>query len=87
MPMGPIVRPKAQGTSITYRNVVRILKQRIFLILLSGFRFQSHTIRTYLWARYGGLRRHGAGDVESPLPKHYGVHNPIVQVDLLRRGG
>ena len=53
MPMGPIVRPEGAGTSITVQDVVRILKQRIFLILFIWvFVFSLTIAATYLWARY-----------------------------------
>lgn len=88
MPMGPIVRPEGAGTSITVQDVVRILKQRIFLILFIWIFVFSLTIAaTYLWARYWpGYAAMGQVIVESPLPKApMEFTNPIVQVDLLDR--
>ncbi|MGQ9648683.1 MAG: polysaccharide biosynthesis tyrosine autokinase [Phycisphaerae bacterium] len=88
MPMGPIIRPELAGTSITVQDVIRILKQRIFLILFIWILiFGLTVVGTYLWVRYWpGYTAMGQVVVESPLPKApMEFTNPIVQVDLLDR--
>lgn len=88
MPMGPMIRPDSAGTSITVQDVIRILKQRIFLILFIWILVFGVTVAvTYLWVKYRpGYTAMGQVIVESPLPRRpMEFADPILQVDLLDR--
>lgn len=71
MPMGPAIRPDVGAAGISIQDVIRILKQRLFLILFVWlFVFAASVGGTVLWAKYyPGYTAVGQVLVESPLPK------------------
>ncbi len=88
MPMGPAIRPDAGGAGLTPQDVIRILKQRIFLILFVWiFVFGLAGAATYVWQKYWpGYTAMGQVVVESPQPKvPMQFIEPALQVDLLDR--
>lgn len=88
MPLGPVVRPDIAAAGLSVQDLIRILKQRIFLILFIWMLvFALSVAITYLWIKYWpGFAAYGQVMVESPLPKvPMQFVDPMVNVDLMDR--
>lgn len=76
------------GTAMTPGDVIRILKQRIFLVLFIWFGLTAVTVGATWWLdkHYSLYRATSIILVESPNPKPaYSLSEPLLQVDLMDR--
>jgi polysaccharide biosynthesis transport protein len=71
MPLGPLVRPEGAAGGMSIGDVIRILKQRMFLILFVWLFFVALTVAgTLVWVtKWPSYSATGAVYVESPFPK------------------
>lgn len=87
MPFGPVVRPD-MAAGISVQDVIRILKQRVFLILFVWILvFAASGGLTFVWQKYWpGYTANGYVIVESPVTRApMQLTDPMVNVDLLDR--